>query len=112
MQVAVQIALETSSGVDDETPAVGGAADTAEVGPANVSSCSDESEAGEVDGRGKERHWLLPGPSLFEIGDCPFGAGDAKQRDQNGKLLRRGDHICRHRGSTSAGATQHAIYGK
>ena len=43
-----------------------------------------------------------------DLGDCPFGAGDVQQRDQNGKLLRRGDHICRQGGV--GGKVQHGIY--
>merc|ERR1719271_704024 len=42
-----------------------------------------------------------------EMGDCPYGVGDAKQYDSNGKLLRRGDHILRRGAGLS---TQHAIY--
>ena len=43
---------------------------------------------------------------VAELGDCPYGIVGVL-RDSNGKLLRRGDHVCR---QGKALRTQHAIY--
>ena len=43
-------------------------------------------------------------------GDCPFGVGGTLQRDNHGRLLTRGDHICRQAGGSGRTRVQHGLY--
>ena len=78
-QVAVQIALDTGASADEHAPAPSN--DGARVpAPAIVEGTGPSSA--EPSGMGASE-------DDEEIGDCPYGAGDAKQYDANGKLLHR-----------------------
>ena len=82
IQVAVQIAMEQFPKGQELEPIIepdetrGGGGDEEDSGPTALVSRT---------------------LGVLEVGDCPYGVGSVV-RDSNGKLLRRGDHICRQGG--------------
>ena len=98
MQVAVQIAIE-------------GIADGGPLAPSYANADGDLRGEGQEAAAKEEEAAMATGGharslGVGELGDCPYGKTSV-QRDSNGKLLRRGDHICR---QGKGLRTQHAIY--